>query len=92
MCNFQPNINLLTKDYNTENNDDSDEFSDEQDTSMKITKKSIRTNNKGLYVPPKLSAVHFDDDNNKFERNRKQLERARKRVIKYDIKNTIKKL
>lgn len=37
----------------------------------------------GVYVPPKLSAVHYDGEDTKAERMRKQLERAKKRALRY---------
>lgn len=72
-------------------NDDSEESSDDEDESntgakskkfnKKIKEKSI-VGNSGVYVPPKLSAVHYDGEDSKAERNRKQMDRAKKRALK----------
>lgn len=65
-----------------ENADSSTDGSDsEADATNKSKKKSKEAT--GVYVPPKLSAVHYDGDDSKTERARKQMERARKRALKY---------
>lgn len=85
--NPQPNLNALTTQLQ---NDDSDEESDDDEEttsnakSTKLNKKSkdASTASGGVYVPPKLSAVHYDGEDSKAERSRKQMERARKRALK----------
>lgn len=66
--------------------EDSSSDSDEDDNTVKTTKasrKKLKDSSKsGKYVPPKLSAVHYDADDTKGERQRKQLERAKKRAFR----------
>lgn len=61
--------------------DDSSDESDAEDGTNKTKKKS--KDSTGVYVPPKLSAVHYDGDDTKADRTRKQLDRSRKRALKY---------
>lgn len=60
---------------------DSDSDEDEQATGSKKRKSSAKEAG-GIYVPPKLSAVHYDGEDSKAERNRKQMERAKKRALR----------
>lgn len=60
---------------------DSDSDDDEQATGSKKRKSSAKEAG-GIYVPPKLSAVHYDGEDSKAERNRKQMERAKKRALR----------
>lgn len=66
--------------------DDSDESdSDEPEKNEKAKKKKSKDSSSGkagVYVPPKLTAVHYDGEDSKTERARKQMERARKRALK----------
>lgn len=59
----------------------SDGSESDTETTNKSRKKSKEAT--GVYVAPKLSAVHYDGDDSKAERTRKQMERARKRALKY---------
>lgn len=70
---------------------DEDDESDESDSDTEANKsgkdkkkksKDAAHGKPGVYVPPKLSAVHYDGEDTKAERARKQLERARKRTLK----------
>lgn len=71
---------------NSEPDDDSEDdedSSDELEADIKTGKKTKKSKGPtGVYVAPKLSAVHYDGDDTKAERTRKQLERARKRALK----------
>lgn len=66
-----------------ESSDESNDSDDETNKIGKNGKKSASTKDGGIYVPPKLSAVHYDGEDTKAERARKQIERARKRALKY---------
>lgn len=60
----------------------SDESDEETIKSGKNAKKANTAKEGGIYVPPKLSAVHYDGEDTKAERTRKQMERVRKRALK----------
>lgn len=86
--NFKPNLNALTTQLNDGDDDESDDDDDDDEshavTPSKRGKKSKEPSASaaGIYVPPKLSAVHYDGEDSKAERARKQMERARKRALK----------
>lgn len=61
----------------------SDSDSDEEQQKGSKKRKSGGKDSGGVYVPPKLSAVHYDGEDSKAERNRKQMERAKKRALRY---------
>jgi len=64
---------------------------DETTKTTKTNRKKVKDSSKsGVYVPPKLSAVRYDDDDTKAERNRKQLERAKKRTLSSSIIQDLK--
>lgn len=65
-----------------ESSDESNDSDDDMKKSGKNAKKADTAKESGVYVPPKLSAVHYDGEDTKAERARKQLERARKRALK----------
>lgn len=67
--------------------DNGDDSSDDSDSDAEAPSRNKRKGKEGtgVYVPPKLSAVHYDGDDSKTERMRKQAERARKRALKYEI-------
>lgn len=79
---------------NDDDDDDSDEESDSSDDGDggatgaggggkgSSGKKSKKPAASSVYVPPKLSAVHYDEGDSKAERSRKQLERAKKRALR----------
>lgn len=68
---------MISEDESTTDSGDDDET-----TTMKVSRKKSKESSKGaVYVPPKLSAVHYDDGDTKAERDRKQLERAKKRAL-----------
>ncbi|KAJ6647495.1 Neuroguidin-A [Pseudolycoriella hygida] len=72
----------------TESGSDSE---DEHDKATKPSRKKAKDSGKsGVYVPPKLSAVHYDHDDTKGERQRKQLERAKKRAFSSSIIQDLK--
>ncbi|XP_031624958.1 neuroguidin [Contarinia nasturtii] len=92
--NFKPNLSALTTQIETgdtaESSDDSNDSDDEANKSGKNGKKSASTKDGGVYVPPKLSAVHYDGEDTKAERARKQIERARKRALNSNIIQDLK--
>lgn len=81
-------MNSLTSQTNA--GDDFGEIEDSSDVESDNEKRNISTNARkskgskeaGVYVPPKLSAVHYDDGDSKAERKCKQIERVRKRKLK----------
>lgn len=82
---FQPNLDALTSNMPESGAEDEDDDSDDSESGAEISNKSKKKSKDtatGVYVPPKLSAVHYDGDDSKAERARKQLERARKRALK----------
>ena len=68
---------------NGSSDDDTESDGDDQKPSKRKSKDGSSIS--GVYVPPKLSAVHYDGEDTKAERNRKQLERAKKRALRYII-------
>lgn len=80
-------MSALTTQIETGGDDDSDSSESEADEPKKNAKKGKQgtKENSGVYVPPKLSAVHYDGEDSKAERARKQMERARKRALKYEL-------
>lgn len=80
----QANPNNLVS--QTMSDDDSSSDSEDDNETSKPSKasrkKSKDSSKSGVYVPPKLSAVHYDADDTKGERQRKQLERAKKRAFR----------
>lgn len=81
-------MNSLTSQTNADDDigESGDSSDDESDNEMKNLSNNVRkskgSKEAGIYVPPKLSAVHYDDGDSKAERNRKQIERVRKRTLK----------
>ncbi|KAK3932516.1 Neuroguidin, partial [Frankliniella fusca] len=57
----------------------SSDDSDDEKSESKDKKKS------GVYVPPKLAAVHYDGDETTVSRQQKQLERAKKRALQSSV-------
>lgn len=86
---FKPNpSNLISQlPEEDEGTSDSDAQSDQQEHTR--NKKKLKDST-GVYVPPKLSAVHYDGEDTKAERNRKQLERAKKRALSSSIIQDLK--
>lgn len=81
---MQPNLSALTTQIEEAGNNDSDSSDSDDEQPKRNAKKSQggTKENSGVYVPPKLSAVHYDGEDSKAERARKQIERARKRALK----------
>lgn len=79
---LQPNLSSLTQSNAANSAGSSDESDDDESPAKKVNRKSKGSKDAGIYVAPKLSAVHYGDDDTKAERNRKQFERARKRALK----------
>lgn len=67
---------------------DSDDANETAKPSKTSRNKSKDSNKSAVYVPPKLSAVHYDADDTKGERQRKQLERAKKRAFRCAVRMT----
>lgn len=85
--NYKPNMSALTTQLHGNDSDDDNDSDDEDDSKAKTASKSSKRSKEkaaaaGIYVPPKLSAVHYDGEDSKAERARKQMERARKRALK----------
>lgn len=85
---FKPNPNNLISqipegDSNSENSDESDD-NEEDEVNEEKTKKSkdSSSSKSNVYVPPKLQSVHYDGDESKVDRSKRQVERARKRALK----------
>lgn len=85
---FKPNPgNLISQLGDEAANNESPSESDSDDepaTTSSHKKKSskLSSGGSGVYVPPKLSAMHYDEGDSKAERSRKQLERAKKRALR----------
>lgn len=88
---FKPNPNNLISQIpegehsNSENSDESDDENDNEDGgNEEKTKKSkdSSSSKNNVYVPPKLQSVHYDGDESKVDRSKRQVERARKRALK----------
>ncbi|XP_012286830.1 neuroguidin isoform X2 [Orussus abietinus] len=59
----------------------SDEESDDEGSEKGDTADASRSRKSGVYIPPKLAAVHYDGDETLAEKMRKAGERARRRAI-----------
>ncbi|KAJ8670563.1 hypothetical protein QAD02_001822 [Eretmocerus hayati] len=80
--NFKPNPDALM-----EKMGGSDEEEESDDGSVDGTRSSLKT---GVYVPPKLAAVHYDGDETVADKIRKAGERARRRVMSGAILRELK--
>lgn len=84
--NYKPNLNALTTQLPGNGSDDDDTDDSESNnvnaSRQKSNKKDSNASSGGVYVPPKLSAVHYDGEDSKAERARKQMERAKKRALR----------
>lgn len=83
---FKPNPNNLISQIpegEHSNSDESDD-NDEDEVNEEKTKKSkdSSSSKSNVYVPPKLQSVHYDGDESKVDRSKRQVERARKRALK----------
>ncbi|CAD7086182.1 unnamed protein product [Hermetia illucens] len=91
---FKPNPNNLVSQLpeqgsNSEASESSEDDTDD-DSKRKKSSGSKSESKTGVYVPPKLTAVHYDGDETKAERERKMLERARKRALSSSILQDLK--
>ncbi|KAI8121594.1 Neuroguidin-A [Lucilia cuprina] len=85
---YKPNPeNMLTND-NDEDEEDSEEESDEEEDEdddeekgVKKPKKAATAGKPGIYVPPKIKPVYYDGDEKAEDKEKKLLERAKKRAI-----------
>ncbi|XP_045471001.1 neuroguidin [Harmonia axyridis] len=68
---------------NAENLDDNDDEDIESDDDQESGdgEESVPKSKKGIYVPPKLSAVHYPGDENAHERNRRLQEKSKKHAL-----------
>lgn len=92
-CSFiKPNPdNMLTNaagdDDDEEEEDDSASESDEdeddnaEEKGVKKPKKAATAGKPGIYVPPKIKPVYYDGDEKPEDKEKKLLERAKKRAI-----------
>lgn len=82
---MQPNLSALTTQVHTGDSAESSDSDDDDDEATNKTGKNAKGSKNGtagVYVPPKLNPVHYDGDDTKAERARKQMERTRKRALK----------
>lgn len=95
---FQPNPdNMLT---NAGGDDDADEDEDASENSatesegddeegeagVKKPKKGATAGKTGIYVPPKIKPVYYDGDEKSVDKDKKMIERAKKRAITWVVK------
>ncbi|KAL9928823.1 neuroguidin isoform 2-T2 [Glossina fuscipes fuscipes] len=90
---YKPNPdNMLSNDIDAEGKeDDEEELEDEEDDSdsesedeekgLKRPKKAATAGKPGIYVPPKIKPVYYDGDEKPEDKEKKILERAKKRAI-----------
>lgn len=60
---------------------ESDEDVDDEDKGIKRPKKAATAGKPGIYVPPKIKPVYYDGDEKAEDKEKKILERAKKRAI-----------
>ncbi|XP_013794149.1 neuroguidin-like isoform X2 [Limulus polyphemus] len=63
-------------------------LAEDEDESVSDEEKEEKSN---IYVPPKLSAVHYEGDETEHDRQQRILERARKRVLSTSIMQELRK-
>ncbi|XP_014229154.1 neuroguidin [Trichogramma pretiosum] len=80
--NFKPNPNALIGKL-----DDSDEESESDD---EIKEAGPKPKKSGIYVPPKLAAVHYDGDVSAADKTRRAEERARRRAVSGTVLQELK--
>lgn len=66
---------------------ESDEDVDDDEKGVKKPKKGATAGKPGIYVPPKIKPVYYDGDEKPEDKEKKLLERAKKRAITYDLEN-----
>lgn len=88
---FKANPDNLISQLPGDSDEDESEDEDSSDQSTEETKKPKKAKNakQALYVPPKLTAMHYEDEEGN-EKSRKQLERARKRALNTSIIQDLK--
>lgn len=64
---------------------ESDEDVDDDEKGVKKPKKGATAGKPGIYVPPKIKPVYYDGDEKPEDKEKKLLERAKKRAITYDL-------
>ncbi|GAB0089096.1 neuroguidin [Sergentomyia squamirostris] len=89
-----PATPLPEESAHTNASDDSEDEAEEdnagkEEKDRKRTAKSTVSSG-GAYIPPKLIPMYYEEDENKTERNRKQVERAKKRSIGMSIIEDLK--
>lgn len=85
---FKPNPSNMISQIPEQGTESESSDSDDDVSNKKSSSKS--DNKSGIYVPPKLTAVHYDGEESKAERDRKLLERARKRALTSSILQDLK--
>lgn len=82
-ANFRANpANLITP---LDDSEESDSANEEDNDKEKTSKEK-----KGLYVPPKLAAVHYDGDETHADYQRRMKERAQKRALSMSVLQELK--
>uniref|UniRef100_A0A1B0D5Z0 Uncharacterized protein n=1 Tax=Phlebotomus papatasi TaxID=29031 RepID=A0A1B0D5Z0_PHLPP len=69
---------------------ESEESEDDEAEEEKNRKRPTKAGSSGVYVPPKLIPMYYDEDEGKVDRNRKQIERAKKRSLGMSIIEDLK--
>lgn len=69
---------------------DSTDQSDSEAANKKAVLNKLSSSKVGVYVPPKITAVHYEGEESKIEKDRKLLERARKRALTSSILQDLK--
>lgn len=85
---YKPNPeNMLTNNNEGDEEDDddsdseSDDEEDDEEKGVKRPKKAATAGKPGIYVPPKIQPVYYDGDEKAEDKEKKLLERAKKRAI-----------
>ncbi|XP_037958094.1 neuroguidin [Teleopsis dalmanni] len=69
------------EDSDGESDSESDDSADEAGSSVKKPKKAATAAKAGIYVPPKIKPVFYDGDEKSVDKDKKLIERAKKRAI-----------
>ncbi|XP_075149559.1 neuroguidin isoform X2 [Haematobia irritans] len=93
--NMLTNANDADGDDDNEDDDDEDESASESeedvdDKGVKRPKKGATAGKPGIYVPPKIKPVYYDGDEKPEDKEKKLLERAKKRAITSSMMQDLK--
>ena len=64
-----------------DDDDEEEEDEDEEEAGLKKPKKAATAGKSGIYVPPKIKPVYYDGDEKSADKDKKLLERAKKRAM-----------